>query len=73
MFYAAEVLASGAFIADLSFSPAHLLVDRVTVKGKALATELHAVFDEYPADLASGCDRYRGNQRRRPRPLRRHE
>ena len=57
--YAAEVLASGEFIADLSFSPAHLLVDRVTVKGKALATELHAVFDEYPAELATGCDRYR--------------
>jgi class 3 adenylate cyclase/CHASE2 domain-containing sensor protein len=57
--YAAEVLASGEFIADLSFFPAHLLVDRVTVKGKALATELHAVFDEYPADLAIGCERYR--------------
>lgn|GEM_PF-2229572 len=29
------------------------------MKGKALATDLHAVFDEYPESLAKGCDRYR--------------
>lgn len=56
--YRAEIIASGEFIEDLSDPPAHLLVDRVQVKGKAKPTDLHAVFDELPESRAEGCRQY---------------
>jgi adenylate cyclase len=56
--YAASILATGEFIAALSKQPAHLLVDRVQVKGKAKASELHAVFDSFPDDLSRACREY---------------
>jgi len=42
--YAAAVLASGEFVAALRAKPVALLLDRVQVKGRSGATELHAVF-----------------------------
>lgn len=42
--YAAAVLASGEFVAALRAKPVALLLDRVQVKGRSSATELHAVF-----------------------------
>lgn len=42
--YAAAILASGEFMASLKTKPLSLLVDRVQVKGKSRATELHAIF-----------------------------
>lgn len=44
--YAAAILASGEFIAALREKPLSLLLDRVQVKGRSRATELHAVFGE---------------------------
>jgi len=44
--YAAAVLASGEFVAALARRPVTLLLDRVQVKGRSSATELHAVFSE---------------------------
>lgn len=56
--YAAAILATGEFIAALSQAPANLLVDRVQVKGKARASDLHAVFEECSGELAEGCRLY---------------
>lgn len=42
--YAAAILASGEFLSALHEKPVSLLVDRVQVKGKSRATELHAIF-----------------------------
>lgn len=57
--YAASILATGEFISALTESPAHLLVDRVQVKGKAKASELHAVFEPFSDALALACQEYR--------------
>lgn len=56
--YAAAILATGEFIAALSQVPPNLLVDRVQVKGKARASDLHAVFEECSGELAEGCRLY---------------
>lgn len=56
--YAAAILATGEFIAALSKAPANLLVDRVQVKGKARANDLHAVFEECSGELEEGCRLY---------------
>jgi len=56
--YGASILASGEFIAALGEAPPNLLVDRVRMKGKARATDLHAVFGEVTGPLAEACRAY---------------
>lgn len=56
--YAADILASGEFFAVLQSRPRSLLVDRVRVKGKAKATELHAVFGGSGGPDEEACRAY---------------
>lgn len=57
--YAAAILASGEFLAALKAKPLSLLVDRVQVKGRSRATELHAIFgrDDDPGEEGRGAYR----------------
>lgn len=57
--YAAPILASGEFIAAVKAKPLSLLVDRVQVKGKSRATDLHALFVDETPDLLCGIASYR--------------
>jgi class 3 adenylate cyclase/CHASE2 domain-containing sensor protein len=57
--YAAAILASGEFMASLKTKPLSLLVDRVQVKGKSRATELHAIFGRGDDPGDEGCEVYR--------------
>lgn len=58
--YAAPILASGAFLAAVQEKPLSLLVDRVQVKGKSKATDLHALFADLDEILLSGIASYEG-------------
>lgn len=57
--YAAAILASGEFLASLKAKPLSLLVDRVQVKGKSRATELHAIFGRGDDPGEEGREAYR--------------
>lgn len=57
--YAAAILASGEFMASLKTKPLSLLVDRVQVKGKSRATELHAIFGRGDDPGDEGREAYR--------------
>lgn len=57
--YAAAILASGEFMAALKAKPPSLLVDRVQVKGKSQATELHAIFGRGDNPGEEACAAYR--------------
>ncbi|MCB1202661.1 MAG: adenylate/guanylate cyclase domain-containing protein [Verrucomicrobiae bacterium] len=56
--YAAAILASGEFMAALREKPLSLHLDRVQVKGRSLATELHAVFGTDNDPGAEGREAY---------------
>jgi len=56
--YSAPILITGEFLAALSEKPPVLLVDRVKVKGKALASELWTVLLETDEDTLEACRQF---------------
>ncbi|MEM7699233.1 MAG: adenylate/guanylate cyclase domain-containing protein [Verrucomicrobiota bacterium] len=57
--YAAPVLATGRFVSALKEPVTTLMVDHVTVKGKAKPNELHAILLEETEAILESCEAYR--------------